>query len=161
MHNTKTLRNTVIWVVAIAAGLWALKYASEAEMRRLDKEVDRLCAIDGKSVIYETVKLPADKFNQYGQPMLPNGRDDTRFGYYEKGDQKTLAGPGQYTGAAVLIRDETQIIRTVDGKVIASRVYYGRSGGDWWRQFLSIGQGKSCPNIPEPWSFIKQVFIQE
>ena len=32
-----------------------------------DAEVRRLCAIDGGVKVYETVKLPADKFNQWGQ----------------------------------------------------------------------------------------------
>ncbi len=30
-------------------------------------EVDRLCAIDGGLKIYETVSLPPEKFNEYGQ----------------------------------------------------------------------------------------------
>jgi hypothetical protein len=34
----------------------------------LDAEVKRLCAIDGGIKVYETVKLPAKKFNQWGQP---------------------------------------------------------------------------------------------
>lgn len=38
-----------------------------SEKARLDKEVDRLCAIDGGIKVYETVLLPPDKFNQWGE----------------------------------------------------------------------------------------------
>lgn len=69
--------------------LWLVKYVSESEMRLLDKEVDRLCAIDGRSVIYETVKLPASKFNSCEQPRAPQSdKDDTGFGYYIQGRSK-------------------------------------------------------------------------
>ena len=85
---SKTLRNSVLWIGVVVGALWLVKYFSETEMRRLDKEVDRLCAIDGRSVIYEAVKLPANKFNSHGQPMVPqNDKDDTGFGYYIQGGQ--------------------------------------------------------------------------
>ena len=38
-----------------------------SEKARLDREVDRLCAIDGGIRVYETVTLPADKFNERGE----------------------------------------------------------------------------------------------
>ena len=34
---------------------------------QLDDEVRRLCAIDGGIKVYETVTLPADRFDKYGQ----------------------------------------------------------------------------------------------
>jgi hypothetical protein len=37
------------------------------EKDRLDREVKRLCAIDGGITVYETVKLPAERFDGYGQ----------------------------------------------------------------------------------------------
>ena len=40
------------------------------EKERLDREVKRLCAIDGGIKVYETVKLPAERFDQYGQIFI-------------------------------------------------------------------------------------------
>ena len=37
------------------------------EKDRLDREVERLCAIDGGIKVYETVKLSAERIEQYGQ----------------------------------------------------------------------------------------------
>ena len=34
----------------------------------LDAEVKRLCAIDGGIKVYETVPLPADRFDKFGKP---------------------------------------------------------------------------------------------
>ena len=41
------------------------------EKARLDREVKRLCAIDGGITVYETVKLPAERFDGYGQIRVP------------------------------------------------------------------------------------------
>lgn len=38
---------------------------------QLDDEVKRLCAIDGGIKVYETVKLPAERFDKYGQIRVP------------------------------------------------------------------------------------------
>lgn len=37
------------------------------EKARLDAQVKELCAKDGGIKVYETVKLPADRFNQWGR----------------------------------------------------------------------------------------------
>jgi hypothetical protein len=157
---TKTLRNGLIATGVLVLGVWLVKYFSETEMRRLDKEVDRLCAIDGRSVIYETVKLPASKFNSYGQPMVPdNNTDDTGFGYFIQFDERTLAGPGQAPGAR-LLRTQLQVIRTADRKVIAEHIYYTRGGGYWLEGVPGVGHGKACPG-PVPMDFEKRIFIKE
>ncbi|MBP9101513.1 MAG: hypothetical protein KBF68_09110 [Nitrosomonas sp.] len=43
------------------------------EKARLDREVKRLCAIDGGIKVYETVKLPAERFGKdwgrYTRPL--------------------------------------------------------------------------------------------
>lgn len=155
----KALRNSVIAIGAIAGALWLLKYYSETEMRRLDKEVDRLCAIDGGMRIFETVALPATKFSKYGRPLVPSGQDDTGFGYFVQGEAKTLSGPGQAPGAR-LIRDLTQVVRSKDDRVIAQRVIYMRSGGYWLEGVPGIGHGKTCPD-PESMDIRANVFIRE
>jgi hypothetical protein len=156
---SKTLRNSVLWIGVVVSVLWLVKYFSETEMRRLDKEVDRLCAIDGGMRIFETVSLPANKFNEYGRPLVPGGKDDTGFGYFVRGETKTLSGPGQAPGAR-LVRDLTQVVRTDDAKVIAERVIYVRGGGYWLEGVPGIGRGKNCPD-PEPLDLRARVFIKE
>ena len=56
---------------AVIAGLSILVAAyfgpSSYRKAQMDKEVDRLCAVDGGIKVYETVKLPADQFNEWGE----------------------------------------------------------------------------------------------
>jgi hypothetical protein len=157
---TKSSRNWLLGIGTVVLLVWLTKYFSEAEMRRLDKEVDRLCAIDGGVRIYETVRLPASKFHELGQPLVPQGgKDDTGFGYYKRLQTITLEGPGQAPGAQ-LIRNQSQVIRTGDGKVIAEVVWYTRSGGYWLEGLPGVGHGRNCPG-PYPADFERRVFIKE
>lgn len=161
MPLTRTQRNTA-WALTLLIGAgWATKYVSESELRRLDQEVDRLCAIDGGSVIYETVRLPSVRFHETGKPLVPMGHDDTGFGYFIKGTEQLVAGPYDKVQGASLKRFESQIVRSADGKVIAKSVDYNRSGGDWLRQIFMVGRGKSCVSVEEPWAFMQRVFIKE
>jgi len=98
----------------------------------LDEEVRRLCAIDGGVVIYEHIKISREE-----QEFLPtaNGRLSVAI--------ESLAHPrapvfARFTDherlydrdGAKIGRHETQIIRRADGRVIAKKVFYVRSGGD-------------------------------
>ncbi len=156
---SKALRNSAIAVVGIVGALWLVKYFSETEMRRLDKEVDRLCAIDGGLHIFETVTLPSAKFSEYGRPLVPSGHDDIGFGYFVRGEAKTLSGPGQAPGAR-LIRDMTQVVRSSDDKVVAEQVIYVRGGGYWLEGIPGIGRGKTCPD-PDSMDIRAKVFNKE
>ena len=157
---SKTLRFSTVAVGVLVGALWLVKYFSETEMRRLDKEVDRLCAIDGRSVVYETVKLPADKFDADGRVLIPtSGRDDTNFGYYVSLEQETLAGPGQAPGAR-LLRTVYRVVRSTDHKVMAEHLFYTRGGGNWLEGAPGGDDGKSCPGVV-PIRFRERVFIKE
>jgi hypothetical protein len=157
---SKVERNWLIGIVAVVGALWLVKYVSEAEMRRLDKEVDRLCAIDGRSVIHETVRLPAGKFDDFGQPLVPQRRiDEQGFGYYMQGEERMLSEPCP-TPCARLFRFQLQAVRTADGKVLAEHVSYNRGGGYWLEGMPGVGRGKICPG-PVPGDFEKQIFIKE
>jgi hypothetical protein len=120
--------------------------------------VDRLCAIDGRSVICETVKLPASNFNEYGQPLVPQSKLDERgFGYFVQSEESVLAGVGQKP-RATLTKSTMRVIRTADGKVLAEHVNYNRSGG-WLEGVPGVGQGKNCPG-PVPADFQQRVFTR-
>lgn len=157
---SKTLRNVAIAVGGIFGALWLVKYFSETDMRRLDKEVDRLCAIDGRSVVYQTVNLPTEKFDANGRVLLPQGvLHDTNFGYYASLEQTTLSGPGQAPGAQ-LVRTVYRIARSADQMVIAEHIFYTRSGGNWLEGAPGGADGKSCPGVV-PLGFEERVFIKE
>lgn len=156
----KAGRYGLVGAAVVIGALWLIKYVSESEMRRLDKEVDRLCAIDGRSVIYETAKIPASMFNEHGQPLVPQRRlDDKGFGYFMQSEETVLAGAGQKP-RATLTRSTTRVIRTTDGKVLAEHVNYNRSGGYWLEGVPGIGRGKNCPG-PVPSDFQQRVFAKE
>lgn len=94
----------------------------------LDAEVRRLCAVDGGIKIYEAVKLPPDKFDDYGQinffrptqgesalgPEYLFNRETT---YYRKGNPE-------------LWRTHYVIARRSDNKVLGELIEYSRRGGD-------------------------------
>ncbi|UJP03539.1 MAG: hypothetical protein LZF85_03550 [Nitrosomonas sp.] len=54
----------IVLLLIAAAIVYATFFTEKA---RLDREVDRLCAIDGGIKVYETVVLPADKFDKSGR----------------------------------------------------------------------------------------------
>jgi hypothetical protein len=102
--------------------------ASGPSKAELDAEVKRLCAIDGGVKVYETVKLPADKFNQWGQ-----------INFYRPTQGENALGPEYiYTseddyyikGNPAMIRYRHQVIRRSDDKVLGEAISYGRGGGD-------------------------------
>jgi len=146
-------------VILIAATL-ALG-ACTSEKDRLDAEARRLCAIDGGIKVFETVTLPAEKFNQYGQPLIPNGRDDKGFGYYLRGDQQHIAGQmSQLAGdGAGLKKHTSQIIRTADGKLMGESIVYRRHGGSWWDGIME-GDGFTCPEDKINTTFMGKVIFK-
>ncbi len=107
-----------------------------SEKARLDREVDRLCAIDGGIRVYETVKLPLDRFNEQGEVnFFRPTQGENALGseyifkwdihYYKKGDS-TGKGPQEST----MGRDHFKIIRKSDMKLLGEFVLYSRVGGD-------------------------------
>ena len=84
-----------------------------SERDRIDAEAQRLCAIDGGVKVYETVTLPPEKFNEYGQALIPIGKDEIGWGYYESGESDRLIGT---RGEPTLVRDTLYVIRTADQK---------------------------------------------
>ena len=84
-----------------------------SERDRIDAEAQRLCAIDGGVTVYETVTLPPERFNVYGQALIPIGKDDVGWGYYESGESDQLIGT---RGEPTLVRDNLYVIPTADQK---------------------------------------------
>lgn len=148
-------RPSIAFLVAVAVAV----AGCTSEKDRLDAEAKRLCAIDGGIKVFETVTLPPEKFNQYGQPLIPNGRDDMGFGYFRRGQETHLAGPHDSAKGANLGRYTWEIVRTTDGKVMSQGVVYGRSGGCFLDGYIQ-GCGFQCPQL-EAWVLEKNTFHKQ
>lgn len=102
--------------------------ASGPSKSELDVEVKRLCAIDGGVKVYETVILPADKFNQWGQINFfhpTQGENALGTEYIYRSENLYLR-----EGNPEIRKDHVQIYRKLDMKLLGEVVAYIRGGGD-------------------------------
>lgn len=150
-------------VVAIAAvGFLGWFWLVAGEKLWLDQQVRELCAKDGGVRIYETVRLPPDKFNKYGQINFYNpieGEKALGFEYVFKKDTYWYRKGGSDALAPTMLRQHYAIIRLHDGKVLGETVSYGRGGGDMpgpWHP-----SSFNCPEIKlaGPNALLSAVFI--
>jgi hypothetical protein len=113
-----------VWILIVTTAF----LLGGCEKARLDEEVKRLCAKDGGIKAYETVKLPPEKFNQWGQP---NFYDPTQ-GENALGPEYSYKFDIHYyrTGNPQMSRYHIQVIRRSDGKLLGEAISYGRGGGD-------------------------------
>lgn len=82
------------------------------EKSRLDEEVRQLCAKDGGIKIYETVKLPSERFDQHGNIKIPSKKDaNPSDEYYYESETIFLR-----SGNPDLRRSHDKIIRRHDQK---------------------------------------------
>lgn len=116
---------------SMAAALMFGLAGCERAKTRLDREVDRLCAIDGGVHIYETVTLPKENFGpdgevfpQYRGLPLANGRYGAD--HYLRADEKVLTAD-----TPSLHRFSIAIVRRSDGLVMGEEISYVRRGGDF------------------------------
>lgn len=103
----------------------------ERAKTRLDREVDRLCAIDGGVHIYETVTLSKENFGPDGE-VFPQYRglslDKGRYGaeHYLRAEERVLAAD-----TPSLHRFSIAIVRRSDSRVMGEQISYVRRGGDF------------------------------
>lgn len=123
-----------------------------------DAEVRRLCAVDGGVKIYEAIKLPTEKFNQWGQVNFyrpDQGERALGTEYIFRSEEKFYR-----TGNPSLIRYHHEVIRRIDNKKLGETTSYGRGGGDipgpWEPSNLH------CPPTSESseTALFKRVFLQ-
>ena len=124
------------------------------EKDRLDREVDRLCAIDGGVKVYETVELLPDKFDRkYGQiNFYDPTQGENALGpeyiykwnthYYKKGHPVS-----QGAQETAMRRDHVKIIRKSDMKLMGEVVKYHRAGGDLPGPWMPSSY--HCPSVLE------------
>ena len=119
-----------IGVVLLSAAYFVPSAYRKAQM---DKEVDRLCALDGGVKVFEKISLPAESFDRFGHPNVPLSTSkaaqssafvvDAIVVELVKGDPYGMDRPS-------LHKFTSKAIRLSDGKVLGIAVGYYRFGGD-------------------------------
>jgi len=124
---------------------------------KLDREVDRLCAIDGGVHGYENVKLPKENFGPDGE-VFPQYRADVSQGGGLGPDYKwTSTKQILVEGDPKLLRREQTITRIRDGNTLGRRVVYIRGGGDFYGPWAPSEHtcNHALPNLTQ------EVFLKE
>lgn len=132
--------------------------ASGPGKAELDAEVKRLCAIDGGMRVYETVKLPAEKFDkrQHFINFYKPTQEENALG------QEYLLKRSVYyylKGNPEMSRQHYKVFRRSDGKLLGETILYGRGGGDlpgpWYES------GFNCPTFAEAGvnALLKKLFV--
>ena len=142
----------------VLIALLALSTAGcERAKTRLDREVDRLCAIDGGVHIYETVTLSKENFGPDGE-VFPQYRGDVISGGGFGPDYKWRSFTKRIVdGDPSLTRWEQTITKTSNSKVLGKRIVYVRGGGDLPGPWAPSEY--SCRDVPL--DLTQQVFLKE
>jgi hypothetical protein len=124
------------------------------EKARLDREVKQLCAIDGGIKVYETVKLPAERFDQYGQIRVPAKW------LAEPGDEYYYESSTYYLkqGNPEMWQSHYKMYQLADNKLLGESFGYVRIGGDMPGPWHS--SSFSCPDRADITDLKKQIFTK-
>lgn len=150
-------RQMRIGIAAITAIFWlgvSFWYGGGQKIY-FDAEVKRLCAVDGGIKVIEKVRLPAEKFDQYGNVEIPTKKDAKPSDNYYYETNTTY----YRTGNPEVRRSHNQIIRRSDGKVLGEFVYYARRGGDMPGPWHESAFG--CPDLLTLPNFENSIFSKE
>lgn len=120
-----------------------------------DEQVRKLCAIDGGIRVYETVSLPAARFDQWGNPDIPSKR------YAKSTDEYYYESETHFyrRGNPSLLRDRNWIVRRSDGKVLGEIISYAHSGTNL--PMLPINPSFRCPPIFSKPNIEQSIFLKE
>jgi hypothetical protein len=139
--------NRIIMVLAVVLGLIGCSSLNKASV---DAEVSRLCAIDGGIKVYETVTLPVDKFNQWGQVNFykPAQKENALGDEYKFEIVRKVYVDGEPTiraGELAMERVEVKVTRRSDNKLLGEAIRYVRAGGDVPGPWMP--SSFSCPDV--------------
>lgn len=130
------------YAVLIALAALFMLQGCERAKTKLDREVDRLCAIDGGVRVYESVKLPKENFGVEG---IPSGQ--FKQGISRSGNSKWSSIYRSETSVdllhesrqielirthATLKKFRLYVFRLSDGKLLGETITYVRGGGDFF-----------------------------
>ena len=96
-----------------------------------DKLVDELCAKDGGIRVYETVKLLPERFNEFGEILVPLKKDaKSTDEFFFTSETQWIIPEGAQVRDLDLRRYNDRLFRARDGKLLAEGIGYSRRGGD-------------------------------
>ena len=143
-------------VVAATVGLFAwFLWIAVGENMWLDHQVKELCAKDGGVKVYETVVLPAERFDKYGVVRIP----DKQFAkpedeYYSEAEDHYYYRESNPT----VYQSKYRTIRRSDGKVLGESIYYSRGGGGLYGPWH--GSSFSCPDPTRSTELEPKIFVK-
>lgn len=143
--------------IILALPILSVLTGCERARTKLDREVDRLCAVDGGVHIYETVTLAKENFDANGQVFpqfrgLPLSKGGLGPDFATNSETNVLV-----SGNPSLERINIKIVRLSDQVTLGELTIYRRSGGDFpgpWEP-----SRYSCPQGPS-FAFETKVFVQ-
>lgn len=144
--------------IALIVGTLLLQGCERAKTT-LDREVDRLCAIDGGVHIYETVRMPKENFGLDGEVFPQHKGKLGDSGRYSEFYKSKLVVETVQEGYPGIVRIRARITRNSDEKVLGEIINYKRSGGDFpgpWEP-----SSHSCNIGAETVNFERRIFLSE
>lgn len=155
-HREDRVSQRVFSIALLVSAL--LVSGCERAKTKLDREVDRLCAIDGGVRVYETVKLSKENFGPNGEVFPQYRHLYPKDGYLGTNYNVITEEKVLIDGSPNLKRSRVAIQRVSDGKVLGEWVNYSRFGGDLigpWEP-----SRKSCSSHVESGFLFSSVFIR-
>jgi hypothetical protein len=149
----KISKFTILWVL-----LLSMVGCTTPSQWKADALVDELCAKDGGNKVYETVPLPRELFNEYGQFNGITVGEDTKPNdeYYFVGKRKLIE---PYTSGKIdeltVVQYHWWIYRRKNKKLLGESISYSRGGGEIF--MIDVPSGYSCPKPSE--DILKKLFI--
>ena len=138
-------------------GLLLVGSGCERAKTKLDREVDRLCAIDGGVKIYERVTLSAENFGPNGEVFPQYQHLTSKGGQLGTEYRNELTSTEIVSGSPSLTRWRSTVVRTTDSKLLGESIVYVRRGGDFYS--LSPDSVHSCP-LPVASNLIPKIFLR-
>jgi len=124
-----------------------------------DAQVDELCAKDGGIKVYETVTLPKERFNEWGQFVVHDEKyakpTDEYYRVEKITDIKGSHNSGQM-GDLIIYRNHWKIYRRIDHKLLGESIRYARMKGDIF--IVDAPSGYTCPE--KGTSIESQIFLK-
>lgn len=117
----------------VFAAVLAITGCTTPRQAIFDAEVDRLCALDGGTRVFEAVTLPADQFRKPGVPAFYwSSKGELALGpaYRVYDSEVVVKGAPMALQGATLVRHSFEVYRRSDNKLLGSSVRYVRKGGD-------------------------------
>ncbi|MDR1848991.1 MAG: hypothetical protein LBQ75_03020 [Zoogloeaceae bacterium] len=149
---------TPVFALVALAWLAASFWYGGGQIFYYNAKVKRMCAIDGGINVYETVKLPPERFDQWDNVKLPSQEkakpsDD----YFYVSDDVYIETSSD---SVTLRRSGLAIVRRSDGKTLGEVISYHRRGGDI--PFVPAHPSSfRCPTNPFKLNLGKAVFLKE